>query len=252
MHFAAPLIRARLVKRYKRFLADVVLEDGGEATATCPNTGSMMGLAVPGARVWLSHSQSPTRKYALTLEVVEADLGAGPTLVGINTGHPNHLVEEAIRDRRIGELAGYGSLRREVKYGDSSRIDLLLEDERRPPCYVEVKNVHLARTHGLVEFPDSVTERGMKHLRELARMVEAGNRAVMVFLVQRSDGRLFRLARDVDPAYGEAFDAARAAGVEMLCYACRVTPEEIAVERAVPIGEPLPARRTPRAKSRRR
>ncbi len=243
MRLLVPLLPARLVKRYKRFLADVIFEDGRAATATCPNTGSMIGLTTPGARVWVSTSTSLTRKYALTLEIVEADLGAGPTLVGVNTNHPNRLVEEAILDGRIGELAGYSSLRREVKYGQSSRIDLLLEDERRPACYVEVKNVHLSRRAGLAEFPDSITARGIKHLAELAAMVAEGKRAAMVYLVQRADGDELRLARDIDAGYGEAFDTARSAGVEMLCYACRVGLEAIEVERRLPISEPGPRRR---------
>jgi sugar fermentation stimulation protein A len=235
MRLPHPLLRGTLLQRYKRFLADVRLDDGRLVTATCPNTGSMMGLAVPGAVVWLSESTSATRKYPHTWELVEADLGKGPTLVGINTGHPNKLVAEAIEARRVKALAGYSGLRREVKYGVNSRIDLLLECATRGLCYVEIKNVHLSRKHGLAEFPDSVTERGVKHLRELSGMVRAGHRAVMVFLIQRSDVRRLALARDVDPAYGAAFDAAAAAGVEAIALRCRMSAEEILIDRAVPI-----------------
>jgi len=235
MRLPFPLVRGTLIQRYKRFLADVRLDDGGVVTATCPNNGSMLGLAVPGAVVWLSQSDKPTRKYRHTWELVEADLGAGPTLVGINTGHPNKLVAEAVEARRLKALAGYPTLRREVKYGRNSRIDLLLECADKGLCYVEIKNVHFSRQHGLAEFPDSITERGSKHLAELSDMVRAGHRAVMVFLIQRGDAKRLALARDVDPAYGSAFDTAVAAGVETLALRCRMSPEEIVIDRPVPI-----------------
>lgn len=233
MRFTTPLIRGRLIKRYKRFLADVTLDSGETITATCPNTGSMLGLTEPGSTVWLSKSDSKTRKYAHTWEMTETDLGQGPALVGINTNHPNRLVSEAIEEQRIKTLAGYASLRREVKYGESSRIDILLEDEKKGRCYVEIKNVHLMRESGLAEFPDCVTTRGAKHLRELAAMVEQGHRAVMLYLVQRTDAARFQLARDLDPGYWEAFQAATAAGVEAIAYGCRLSPEEIAVDAPV-------------------
>ena len=230
-----PLARGTLIQRYKRFLADVRLDDGRRITATCPNTGSMLGLTAPGSVVWLSESDSPTRKYRFTWELVEVDLGKGPALVGINTGHPNKLLAEAIEAKRIKALAGYPELRREVKYGRNSRIDLLLECARRGRCYVEIKNVHLSRRHGLAEFPDSVTARGVKHLIEMSDMVRQGHRAVMVFLIQRSEARRLSLARDIDPGYGAAFDKARAAGVETIALRCRVGIDEIAVDRPVPI-----------------
>ncbi len=236
MQFETPLLRGRLIKRYKRFLADVELADGTTITATCPNTGSMKGLTDPGSTVWLSTSDSPTRKYRHTWEMVEHDLGRGPTIVGINTNHPNKLVSEAIIAGRIAPLKGYEALRREVKYGrENSRIDMLLEDPRKAPCYVEVKNVHLMRKSGLAEFPDSVTERGAKHLRELAEVAGQGGRAVMMFLVQRGDATRVALARDIDPKYGEAFDQAIAAGVEALAYRCRLSPEAIVVEKKIKV-----------------
>jgi sugar fermentation stimulation protein A len=235
MRLPGPLIRGTLIQRYKRFLADVRLADGRLVTATCPNTGSMLGLTAPGSVVWLSESDSPTRKYRHTWELVEADLGRGPTLVGINTGHPNRLVAEAIAARRIKALAGYSALRREVRYGRNSRIDLLLECAQKGLCYVEIKNVHLSRRHGLAEFPDSVTGRGVKHLEEMADMVRAGHRAVMVFLIQRGDARRLAFARDIDPTYGAAFDRASAAGVEAVALRCKMSPEEIVVEKPVPI-----------------
>ncbi len=230
MRFETPLLPGRLLQRYKRFLADVALEGGETVTATCPNTGSMMGLVAPGSRVWLSTSDSPTRKYRHTWELVEADLGEGPALVGINTGHPNKLVAEAIAGGAVDALGGYPSLRREVKYGKNSRIDLLLECATKGLCYVEIKNVHMMRTAGHAEFPDSVTARGVKHLGELSEMVRSGHRAVMVYLVQRPDARRLSLAADVDPGYVGAFQAAAAAGVEAIALRCRVSPEEIAVE----------------------
>ncbi len=235
MRLPAPLLRGQLIQRYKRFLADVRLDDGRLVTATCANTGSMLGLTAPGSVVWLSESDSPTRKYRHTWELVEADLGKGPTLVGINTGHPNKLVAEAIAARRIRALAGYPGLRREVKYGRNSRIDLLLECPTKGSCYVEIKNVHLARRHGLAEFPNSVTERGVKHLSEMSDMVRQGHRAVMVFLIQRGDARRLAFARDIDPTYGAAFDAATAAGVEAIALRCKMATEEIVVDKPVPI-----------------
>ena len=234
MQFPSPLITGSLVQRYKRFLADVRLDSGDTVTATCPNTGSMMGLKEPGQRVWLSTSDSPTRKYKHTWEMVETDLGAGPTLVGINTGHPNKLVAEAVEAKRIKELAGYASLRREVKYGRNSRIDLLLEDPAKGLCYVEIKNVHMMRKAGFAEFPDSVTERGAKHLAEMSDMVRAGHRAVMVFLIQRGDAKSLTLARDVDPGYGAAFDAAKAAGVETIAVRCKLSTQAISVDKTIP------------------
>ncbi len=239
MKFAHPLTPGILIHRYKRFLADVTTAGGVTVTASCPNTGSMLGLTKPGSKVWLSESDSPTRKYRHTWEMIEADLGTGPHLVGINTGRPNALVTEAIEGGVITELAGYQNLRREVKYGINSRIDILLaggtSDQR--DCYVEVKNVHLMRENSLAEFPDSKTERGAKHLRELAGMVAQGHRAVMVFLVQRSDAESFKLASDVDPAYAAAFNTAAAAGVEMLCYRCTLSPTEIVVEKRIEIAD---------------
>jgi sugar fermentation stimulation protein A len=236
MQFPVPLIPATLVKRYKRFLADVVLPSGETLTVHCANPGSMIGLNVPGAPVWLSRSANPNRKLAHSWELIEVDFGGGAELVGINTSHPNALAAEAIAAGRIAELTGYATARREVKYGKASRVDFLLEAPGRPPCYVEIKNVHMMRRPGLAEFPDSVTKRGAKHLAELSDMVAAGARAVMLYLVQIGSAERFALARDIDPGYGAAFDAARAAGVEAIAYRCGITCGGIEVTDPVPVA----------------
>jgi len=225
-----PLVTGKLIKRYKRFLADVELDSGETITAHVANPGSMMGLSTPGSKVWLSISDNPKRKLKYSWELLEVD-GA---LVGINTMHPNKLGVEAIEDGTIKELQGYGTLRREVKYGKSSRIDILLEDgPDGRPAYVEIKNVHLSRKPPLAEFPDSVTARGAKHLLELGDMVEAGHRAVMFYLVQRTDCDRFALAREIDPKYAEMLDLARKRGVEVLAYGCSISPN------AINVTEPL-------------
>jgi sugar fermentation stimulation protein A len=233
--FSAPLIPATLVRRYKRFLADVMLPSGEQVTAHIANPGAMTGLAIAGAKVWLSQSDNPKRKLPYSWELVEVDLGAGHEIVGVNTGHPNALIAEALAAGVLPELAGYAAVRREVKYGKNSRVDFLLEAPARPPCYVEVKNVHLMRTKGIAEFPDAVTARGARHLDELGRMVVAGNRAVMLFLIQIGSAERFAVARDVDPAYGKAFDRARILGVEVIAWRCALTAQAIHVHCAVPI-----------------
>lgn len=236
MKFAAPLVTGTLIQRYKRFLADVRLDDGSTITATCPNTGTMMGLTQPGSKVWLSTNDSPTRKYRHTWEMIEADGGMGATLVGINTNHPNTLVFEALEAQRVPELKGYGSARREVKYGLNSRIDILLQGGLGGlDCYVEIKNVHLMRQAGLAEFPDCKTERGAKHLAELSSMVREGHKAVMLYLVQRSDANRLSIAADLDPAYATAFRAAAKAGVEMIGYRCALTPGEIKLDKSIDV-----------------
>lgn len=237
MQFASPLIRAILKRRYKRFLADVVMPDGSEITVHIANPGAMTGLAEPGMTVWLSKSSNPSRKLAYSWELVEADFGGGHELCGVNTAHPNALVGEAIAANLIPEIAGYNSVRREVKYGKNSRVDFLLEGGGRPACYVEIKNVHLMRKRGLAEFPDARTERGAKHLAELSDVVAAGQRAVMLYLVQIGSAERFALARDIDPKYGAAFDKARIAGVEAIAYRCAITCDAIVVKDKVPIAE---------------
>jgi sugar fermentation stimulation protein A len=225
MKFPGPLITGTLIKRYKRFLADITLESGEQITAHCANPGAMTGLATPGAKVWLSESSNPKRKLKYSWELIEAD----GTLVGINTQHPNKIVAQAINDGFVSELTGYGTLKTEQRYGNNSRIDILLEDSGKSPCYVEIKNVHLMRTPGLAEFPDSVTARGAKHLDELADMVMQGNRAMMFYLIQRQDAKDFALAKDIDPHYAARFAMAREAGVEAIAYACKLSETEIKI-----------------------
>lgn len=233
MNFASPLVPATLVSRYKRFLFDAILADGTAITGSCPNTGSMWGLTTPGSRIWLSEHESRTRKYRHCLEIVESE----STLVGVNTGWPNRIAEEAIRAGMIGDLGDYAGLRREQRYGTNSRIDILLDDPLRGRAYVEVKNVHMSRATALAEFPDSVTVRGAKHLDELALMAEAGHRAIMVYLIQRADIDCFRLCRDLDPNYAAAFDRAVRRGVEAYALRCDISPEAIRPDRLVPIEE---------------
>jgi sugar fermentation stimulation protein A len=235
MRFASPLIPATLIRRYKRFLADVQLGSDEKITAHVANPGAMTGLDAPGSRVWLSKSDNAKRKLPYSWELVEADFGGGSELVGVNTGHPNLLVAEALAAQAIPDLAGYASVRREVKYGKSSRIDFLLESVGRPPCYVEIKNVHLMRSAGLAEFPDCITARGAKHLDELAAMAANGARAVMLFVIQIGSSKRFSLARDIDAAYGAAFDRARDRGVEVIAWKCAIGRAAIEVAEQVPI-----------------
>jgi sugar fermentation stimulation protein A len=231
LRFPRELIEGRLIRRYKRFLADIQLP-AGVITAACPNTGSMMGCCEPGSRVWLSESDSATRKYRHTWELVEV----GKVVVGINTGLPNRLVAEAIGDGTIGELGGYESLRREVAFGEeASRVDLLLEQRGREACYVEVKNVTAAADKGVALFPDCVSERGSKHLRELIRLKAKGLRPVQLYCVQRGDVNEVRPADGIDYEYGQTLREAIAAGVEVLAYRAKVTPTEITLARRIPV-----------------
>lgn len=237
MKFDPPLRPARLIRRYKRFLTDVTLPDGSTLTALCPNTGSLLGCVQEGAPVWLSRSDSPTRKYAHTWELVQAPGGA---LVGINTQLANGLVEEAINAGVIAELRGYAQIAREVRYGsERSRIDLLLSAPGEPPCYVEVKNVTAAVSAGVALFPDAVSERGSKHLRELMQEVARGHRAVLLFCVQRGDVHEVRPADAIDPLYGSTLRAAIAQGVEALAYRAQVTPDAIALTERIPVVCPV-------------
>lgn len=226
MRFQTDLVPARLIRRYKRFLADCRLEDGRDVTAHCANPGSMMGLAEPGTRVWLEPNDDPKKKLKWGWRLVEH---ADGNFTGVDTSVPNRALREALEARVVAELAAYDTLRAEVKYGQASRIDFLLSAPNLPDAFVEVKSVTLSRTPGLAEFPDSVTARGTRHLQELAAMAGAGHRAVMLFLVQRTDCAGVSIAGDIDPAYLAGFRAARQAGVDVLALGTNINPHEITV-----------------------
>ncbi len=236
MRFPDPLIRGHLVRRYKRFLSDIRLDCGTTVVAHCANPGSMLGLAEAGAVAWLSPSRNPKRKLKYSWELVER----GGTLVGINTSWPNGIVAEAIDAARITELAGYSRLRREVPYGGNSRIDILLESEDRPPCYVEIKSVTLKRGANAGEFPDAVTKRGAKHIEALVDAKAGGARAVLLFLVQRGDCDRVTTADDIDPVYGACLRKGLKQGLEVLCYNCDVSPQGIELDRRLPFEPAAP------------
>lgn len=230
MQFPAPLSHGVLVSRYKRFFADVTLDSGEEITAHCPNPGAMLGVNTPGLGVWLSKSDDPKRKLAHTLEMVET---AGGGLAGVNTMLPNRLVAEALAAGAIPELTGYEVHRREVKYGQASRVDFLLETGTGERCWLEIKNCHLSRTPPLAEFPDCVAARSTKHLGELEAMVRAGDRAVALFVVQRTDCDAFSACHDLDPAFAAALERVADAGVEVLVYGCEMSVRAIRISRRI-------------------
>ncbi|MBN2412768.1 DNA/RNA nuclease SfsA [candidate division KSB1 bacterium] len=223
-----PLRKGILLKRYKRFLADISLDTGQTITAYCPNTGSMLSCDKPGSPVLVSFHPKPGRKYQYTWELIYVH----QNWVGINTMYPNKIVKEAIKNKRIPELIDFDKIQSEVAYGENSRIDLLLQ-KNKTLCYVEVKNVTLAKDNTAF-FPDAVTARGTKHLLELANMVKLGHRAVMFYLVQRTDADLFRPAIDIDPTYSQTLDKVHKTGVEILVYRTKISPEEIIIDRALP------------------
>ena len=237
MKFTPALRPAKLLRRYKRFLADVEMPNGDTITVHTPNTGAMTGCAEPGSTVWLRDVNNPKRKYRYSWEMTENLQGV---MVGVHTGITNTLVSEAIEGGVIEELQGYGTIRREVKYGEEgSRIDLLLQDHADGrDCYVEIKNVTTCDEDAFGFFPDAVSRRASKHLRELMAMVAQGQRAVIFFCVQRGDVERVRPADEVDPLYGDTLRQALAAGVEALAYRARVTPGEIVLEKALPITCP--------------
>lgn len=221
MQFQTKLLPATLIKRYKRFLADVQLGDGNVVTAHCANPGSMLGLAEPGTKIWIEPNADPKKKLKYAWRLSEYD---DKTFVCIDTSHANRMVGEALEQRQLTELGTYVTVRPEVKYGDNSRIDFLLENDAGKQTFVEVKSVTLSRRSQIAEFPDSVTKRGAKHLDALAQMVQAGHRAVMLYLVQRTDCEKVSVAQDIDPLYAQRLSHARAMGVEILCYKAELSP----------------------------
>ncbi|MEM6387738.1 MAG: DNA/RNA nuclease SfsA [Pseudomonadota bacterium] len=235
MRFQTPLIPARLIRRYNRFLADVALEyDGEEVVAHCPNPGSMMGLKEPGTRIWLEPNDDPTKKLKFGWRLVELP---NKNLACIDTAVPNRVVKEALGSQTIEDFAGYSNVRPEVKYSKNSRIDFLLSEDGHADIYIEVKNVHLMREAGLAEFPDCITARGAKHLHDLSAMVSEGHRAVMLYLVQRTDCSEFALARDLDRAYGQAFDMAMSSGVEVMCFSTQISTQGVKLASKLPVLE---------------
>lgn len=230
MNFDQTLIPATLVKRYKRFLADATLDCGTTITAHCPNTGSMKSCGSPGDRIYLSHHSSPKRKLAYTWELTETNGG----YIGINTHRPNKIVLDAIKQDLIPELTGYTKISTEVRYGEGSRIDILLESNESPACYVEIKNVTLL-TENQVIFPDAVSQRGLKHLKELIKQKSTGNRAVMFYLINRPEGHEFRPAKEIDPQYSNTLKIAHEAGVEILIYRSSNSLSNTKISEKIPI-----------------
>lgn len=229
MRFQTPLVPARLIRRYKRFLADCSLGNGEQVTAHCANPGSMLGLAEPGTKIWLEPNDDPRKKLKFGWRLVDHENGH---YTGVDTSVPNRALKSVLQARAIPTFAAYETVRAEVRYGQASRIDFLLGGTGLPDAYVEVKSVTLSRHPGLAEFPDSVTKRGAKHLDELAEMAALGHRAIMLYLVQRTDCDRFALAADIDPAYAAAFERARAAGLEVLCLDTSITPQGVCVNAA--------------------
>jgi len=228
MDFTTPLTRAVLIKRYKRFLADVTLEDGLELTVHCPNSGSMRGCSTPGSPVYLSKSDNPKRKYPYTLEMVREN----STWIGVNTFLTNKLVVEAIKNGQIIELSHYDSLKTEVKTSVHSRLDVMLTSGQKK-TYIEIKNCSLVKDNCAM-FPDAVTSRGTKHLNELVNLIQNGHEGYIFFLVQRMDATNFKPATHIDPLYTKTLTRACEQGVKMVVYQARVTPEKICVVRSLP------------------
>ena len=233
MRYQPQLIPATLIRRYKRFLADVTLDSGEEITVHTPNTGSMMGCSEPGSRIWLRDSNNPKRKYRYSWVMSQNSEGI---LIGVDTMLPNQLVSEAIQNGTVTELQGYAEITQEVPYGkESSRIDLLLTDTDKIDCFVEIKNVTASTEKKVAMFPDAVTQRGSKHLRELIEVVKAGKRGVIFFCIQRSDARSFRPANEIDPVYSDTLKKAINNGVEALAYRAEISPEGVELKYPVPI-----------------
>jgi sugar fermentation stimulation protein A len=225
-----PLLTGRLIKRYKRFLADVRLDTGTVVTAHCPNSGSMLGCAVPGSRVWLSQSDNPRRKLKYTWELIRTE----ESMIGINTLVPNKLVKTAIENHLISELCGYPTVRSEVKTSSGTRLDLVLEDGTDRRCYVEIKNCTLVE-NGTAMFPDAVTVRGQKHLDELKDLVSAGHRGVIFYLIQRMDAVRFTPAALIDKLYAQKLLHARDKGVEIITRDVAITLEHIHINQPIPV-----------------
>ncbi len=235
MRFQTQLVPARLIRRYKRFLADCTLDDGREVAAHCANPGSMMGLAAEGTKIWLEPNDDPKKKLDYGWRLVDHENGH---FTGVDTSLPNRVLRDALQSRAVEPLAAYATVKPEVKYGTNSRIDFLLTGDGLPDAYVEVKSVTLSRKAGLAEFPDSVTARGAKHMAELAQVARQGHRAVLLYLVQRTDCTHVVIADDIDPTYAKAHAEATNAGVETLSIGTRISPEGITLASPLVLGHP--------------
>ncbi|MGB0960459.1 MAG: DNA/RNA nuclease SfsA [Halocynthiibacter sp.] len=231
MRFQTPLVRAVLIRRYKRFLADMQLADGTIVTTHCPNPGAMLGLKDEGLTCWLEPNDDPKKKLKYGWRLAEMDTGA---MVGIDTSAPNKIIKEALLAKRIPAFAAYDTILPEQKYSTNSRIDFLLRSDGLPDLYLEVKNAHLMRQEGLAEFPDCETKRGAKHLADLSAMSKSGHRAATLYLIQRDDCHKFGLAGDLDPTYSDMFQRAKRAGMESFAYNTILSQTEIA------FGDPIP------------
>ena len=232
IQFVPALLSGRFIRRYKRFFADIILDDGQEVIAHCANSGAMLGLLVPGTPVWVSKvpDNSP-RQLRYTWELVDIE----GSLIGVNTQMPNRLAEKALQNQKIAELLDYPFYKREVKYGTNSRIDFLLTNEQGDRCYLEVKQVHM-RVGDVALFPDCVTTRGTKHLQELIKVRQEGARAVMLYVLQRQDCKTFALAADIDPVYAKTAQQAQREGVKFLAYACSLTPDGIEIMNRIEVS----------------
>jgi sugar fermentation stimulation protein A len=230
MQATPPFLPGHLVQRYKRFLATIMLTTGEEILAHCPNSGAMLGATTPGSPVWVSREAGKNRKLGYTWQLVKI----GDSFVGVNTQWPNNLFAEALQEKQLTAFLAYTQWRREVAYGPKTRFDFLLQADSLPDCYVEIKNVHLKRTEH-AEFPDCVTLRGAKHLRELAELAQQGFRCVMVYIIQRQDCEAFSFAADLDPTYAAMALAAKQAGVEFMAFRCHVSPQALFIDQEIPV-----------------
>ncbi len=229
MIFSNKLVKAKFIKRYKRFFSDHILEDGQKVVAHCANTGAMLGLNEEGITTWLLRNNDPNRKLKWSWELCQNN----STFIGVNTHNPNKIIEEALNKNMIPQLENFISFKREVRYGDNSKIDFLINYSNKPDCYLEIKNVHLSRKKNIAEFPDSITSRGKKHMSELSKMKKKGYRAVILYLIQRNDCKHFKIAEDIDIEYYKEFNKALKLGVEVICIDTILNEKEISIGKQI-------------------
>ena len=227
MKFKEKLLQGTLIKRYKRFFVDIKYQNE-TITAHCPNSGSMMGLLNKGNNVWFSEAINPKRKLKYTLEIVNID----KKLVGINTHLTNKIVLEALNQKKIKKLIKFDNIKTEVKFSDKTRFDFLISNNKEK-CFLEVKNVTLVRNNKIAEFPDAITSRGAKHLEELIKAKKKGYESYILYLIQREDCKIFKIAKDIDPEYKNTLDLALKNGVKLLCYDCKLSSEDIRINNQI-------------------